>query len=268
MALASTAGVSIHYDIEGPVGAPPLLLLPALGADMTMWEPQLQRWSQDFRVIRCEVRGHGSSSPAGVPEFTIDLLAADALAVLDAAQVPSAHWCGISMGGMIAMRVAVQHPQRVARLVLANTSAHMPPPSLWQSRIDTLRRDGIAGLVSAILERWFTPQFRAAAPEQVEMVRAMLLRVDPASYAAACAAIRDMDQRPDLPRIAAPTLVIGADQDPSTPLRHSEVLCAGIPQASFALLHASHLSNVEAPDAFESTVARFLSGSLAPAAYR
>jgi 3-oxoadipate enol-lactonase len=162
------------------------------------------------------------------------------------------------MGGMVAMQVAAQNPQRVARLVLANTSAHMPPASMWQSRMDAVRRDGIAALVPAILERWFTSYFRAAAPEQVETVRAMLLRVDPASYAAACAAIRDLDLRPELPRIAAPTLVVGADQDPSTPLPHSEVLCAGIAEATFVQLHAAHLSSIEAPDAFEAAVTGFL----------
>jgi 3-oxoadipate enol-lactonase len=260
MELVKPGGLSIHYEIEGPATAPTLLLLHSLGADMTMWEPQLQRWCSHFRVIRYEVRGHGGSSPAGVPELTSGMLAEDALAVLDAAHVPRAHWCGISMGGMSAMWVAAHHPLRVARLVLANTSAYVPPRTLWQSRIDTVRREGIAALVPGILERWFTPQFRAAAPEQVEKVRAMLLRVDPPSYAAACAAIRDMDQRPVLPRIRAPTLVICADQDPSTPLPHSEALCAAIPGARFELLHASHLSNVEAPDAFESAVTRFLAG--------
>jgi 3-oxoadipate enol-lactonase len=260
MELVRPGGASIHFEIEGSATAPALLLLHALGADMTMWEPQLARWRSHYRVIRCEVRGHGGSSPAGVPELTSGLLAEDALAVLDAANVPRAHWCGISMGGMSAMWAAAHHPERVARLVLANTSAHMPPRTLWQSRIDIVRRDGIAALVPGILERWFTPQFRKAAPAQLQRVQSMLLRVDPASYAAACAAIRDMDQRPTLPRIRAQTLVLCADQDPSTPLPHSETLCAAIPGSRFELLHASHLSNVEAPDAFEAAVSRFLSG--------
>jgi 3-oxoadipate enol-lactonase len=260
MELVKAGGLSTHYEIEGPDGAPALLLLHALGADMTMWEPQLPRWRAHFRVIRYEVCGHGGSSPAGVAELTNDLLAEDALAVLDAVQVPRAHWCGISMGGMSAMWVAAHHPQRVARLVLANSSAYMPPRTLWQSRIDTVRRDGMAALVPGIVERWFTPRFRALAPEQVEQVRSMLRRVDPASYAAACAAIRDMDQRDMLPHIRAPTLVMCGDQDPSTPLPHSAALCAAIAGARFELLPASHLSNVEAPEAFEAAVTRFLTG--------
>jgi 3-oxoadipate enol-lactonase len=258
MDFVTVDGVALHYQVEGPAAAPALLLLHSLGADASMWEPQLEDWRRRFRVIRYDVRGHGSSSVAGVPELTVAMLAQDAIAVLDAANAPLAHWCGISMGGMTAIWVAAHRPERVARLVLSNTSAHMPPPSLWQSRVDTVRRKGMAALVPAILERWFTPPFRAKSPEQVERVRAMLLQVDPASYAAACAAIRDMDQRAALAHIRAPTLVICGDQDPATPLPHAQALCAGIRGAQLELLQASHLSNVEAPEEFAAAVGGFL----------
>jgi 3-oxoadipate enol-lactonase len=257
--ITKLSGAAIHYQIEGPAGAPALLLLHSLGASASMWEAQLDAWRRRFRVIRYQVRGHGGAAPADVPELTMELLAGDALAVLDAAQVPVAHWCGISMGGMTAMWVAARFPDRVGRLVLCNTSAHMPPASLWQSRIDTARRDGMAALADAIIERWFTPRFRASSPEPVERIRAMLLSVDPGSYAAACAAIRDMDQRPTLAHIRAATLVVCGDEDPATPLSHSQLLCAGIPGARLAMLHAAHLSNVEAPEAFAAVVGDFLS---------
>jgi len=258
MAVVQVAAAAIHYQIEGPAAAPALLLLHALGADLSMWEPQMEAWRSRYRVIRFEVRGHGGSSPAGVSELTMGVLAGDALAVLDAVQIPRAHWCGISMGGMTAMWAAARQPERVSRLILCNTSAHLPPASLWRSRLDTVRREGMAALVPAIIERWFTPQFIAQAPEQVEHVRAMLLKVDPASYAAACAAIRDMDQRPDLSRIRAPTLVVCGDADPATPLPHSQALCAAIPGAELHLLHASHLSSVEAPQEFAAAIGAFL----------
>jgi 3-oxoadipate enol-lactonase len=258
MAIVQVGAAAIHYQIEGPAAAPALLLLHALGADAGMWEPQMEDWSSRFRVIRCELRGHGSSLPAGVPELTIEMLARDALTVLEAAQIPRAHWCGISMGGMIAMWVAARHSERVARLVLCNTSAYLPPSSLWQSRLDTVRRDGMEAIAPAIIERWFTPQFRAQASERVERVRSMLLKVDPGSYAAACAAIRDMDQRADLTRIRVPTLVVCGDQDPATPLPHSQALCERIPGSQFELLRASHLSNVEAPQAFTAAIGGFL----------
>jgi 3-oxoadipate enol-lactonase len=258
MDFVKLGNCAIHYQVDGPAAAPVLLLLHSLGADASMWEPQMRGFAGRYRVIRYDVRGHGSSAPAGVAELTLPMLAGDALAVLDALRVPVAHWCGISMGGMSAMWAAVHHPQRVARLVLCNTSAHMPPPSLWQTRLDAIRRDGVAAMIPAILERWFTPQFRAAAPAQVERVRSMLLKVDPSSYAAACAAIRDMDQRAQLASIRAPTLIVCGDEDAATPLPHSEALRDAIPGARLELLHASHLSNVEAAAPFEAAVADFL----------
>jgi 3-oxoadipate enol-lactonase len=258
MACVEVDGASIHYELEGPAAAPALLLLHSLGADAGMWAPQLRGWTQRFRVLRPEVRGHGSSAPGGVPELSIERLARDALAVLDAAQIRCAHWCGLSLGGMTALWAAIHQPERVARLVLCDTSAHLPPPSLWQSRLEAARRDGMAALVPGIIERWFTASFRACSPEQVEPIRAMLRRVDPWSYAAACAAIRDMDQRAELGRIGAPTLVVCGEQDPATPLPHSQLLCEGIPGAQLVLLRASHLSNVEAAQDFTAAVEAFL----------
>lgn len=250
--------VVIHYDVKGDARAPALLMLNSLGTNMGMWEDQMSELRQRFRVIRYDVRGHGQSSSSSAGEYPISTLATDALAVLDAADAPSAHWCGLSLGGMTAMWVAAHRPERVLRLVLCNTSAYMPPASAWQSRIDLVLRDGMTAVADAVIERSFTAAFRAAAPDGVKRIRSMLLASQPEGYAAACGAIRDMDQRADLRLISAPTLVVCGSKDPATPVEHSEVLKVGIAGSHLVMLDAAHLSNIERSNEFSKAICRFL----------
>ena len=257
MANARVGGVTIHYYVEGDHDAPALLLLNSLGTSLEMWNDQLPELRRRFKVIRYDVRGHGRSSLSDADHYEMATLGGDALAVLDAARIPVAHWCGVSLGGMTAMWAAVHRPERVARLALCNTSAHMPPPSLWQSRIELVERQGMAAIADSVVQRWFTAEFRAASPDHVERIRQMLLTQAPRGYAAACRAIRDMDQREEVSRIAAPTLIIGGSKDPATPVEHSSLLHARISGSRFKLLDAAHLSNVERPTEFCTAILEF-----------
>jgi len=146
----------------------------------------------------------------------------------------------------------------LTRLVLANTAAWMGPPQAWQQRIDAVRETGMAAITDAVLDRWFTPGFRAQAPQAVAPVRDMLLATPPQGYAGCCAAIRDMDQRGSLSAIAAPTLVIGGLQDPATPPAKAEEIADGVPGAHLVMLDAAHLSNIEQPRAFTAALLDFL----------
>lgn len=264
MSSVTIGGTTIHYEVEGPRAAPALLLLNSLGASLGMWDDQLASWLKRFRVIRYDVRGHGQSSPVKASDAigcSIATLAEDALAVISHAGIPAAHWCGLSLGGMTAMWAAAHRPDRVTRLVLCNTTAYLPPPSFWQARIDLVRREGMRAVAGAVTERWFSPVFRLSSPDKVGRIRAMLEQTDAESYAAACAAIRDMDQRPDLGRIAAPTLIVGGSLDPATPLSHSEGLHAGVTGSQIMVLPAAHLSNVECAPEFSAKVKEFLGAS-------
>ncbi|GLS99406.1 3-oxoadipate enol-lactonase [Sphingobium jiangsuense] len=250
-------GCRIACRFDGPKDAPLLLLSNSLGTDSGMWEPQMAAWARAFRVLRYDQRGHGASdAPAGA--YSMDRLGRDAVELLDALGIGRAHFCGLSLGGMVGQWLAVHAPERIDRLVLANTSAHMGPPSAWQGRIEGVLRDGMAPLAEASIARWFTPDFPALAPQAVEPIRAMLLATDPAGYAGCCAAIRDMDQRRTVALIDRPTLVIGGALDPATPPPHSEALAQGIEGAALLMLDAAHLSNVERPDAFARAVLDFL----------
>jgi 3-oxoadipate enol-lactonase len=249
-------GCCIAWALDGPEGAPVLMLSNSLGTTMEMWRPQLAAFTARFRVLRYDTRGHGrSDAPPG--GYGLDRLGRDAIELLDALGLGRVHFCGLSLGGMTGQWLGARAPDRIDRLVLANTAAVMGPPSAWDARIVTVRQQGMAALTDAILERWFTPEFRAV-PEGAAFVRDQLLATDPAGYAGCCAAIRDMDLRPLLGRIAAPTLVITGSRDPATPPADSTLIVESIPGARQLMLDAAHLSNVEQPEAFTTAVLDFL----------
>jgi 3-oxoadipate enol-lactonase len=250
-------GRRIAIRIDGPMDRPPLLLSNSLGTTFRMWDAQMPHLSEAFRVIRYDSRGHGQSdAPAG--DYSIARLGADAIAVLDSLHMETAAFVGLSKGGMVGQWLGAHAPERLTRLVLANTAAWMGPPQAWQARIEMVMRDGMGAITDAVLERWFTPGFREAAPEAVAPVRDMLLATAPQGYAGCCAAIRDMDQRSSLKAISVPTLVIGGLQDPATPPHMAEEIAAGVSSAQLVMLDAAHLSNIEQPQGFTAALLEFL----------
>lgn len=249
MIVTTDDGVRLAVEVRGPEGAPVLLLSNSLGTTMVMWDPQVAALSQRYRLVRYDGRGQGQSAcPAGAA--SMDRLGRDALAVLDALGVERAHFCGLSMGGMIGQWLAARAPERLLRLVLANTSACMAPPSAWQSRLEGVLADGMGPLAEASLQRWFTPAFLAAEPDRADWIRQMLLANDPQGYAACCAAIRDMDQRRTASLNTVPTLVIAGDADPATSVADAQFLVDTAADARLVTLPAAHLSNVEVPALF------------------
>jgi 3-oxoadipate enol-lactonase len=208
--------VALHATVDGPEGAPTLLLGPSLGSTTELWRPQLAALAGRYRVIRYDHRGHGGS-PVPPGPYRIDELGRDVLALMDRLGLARTHLGGTSLGGMVGMWVAEHAPDRVDRLLLACTSARLGPPELWAGRAASVRASGMASIADAVLERWFTPQFAAARPDVVGAARDMLLATPPEGYAGCCAAIETMDLVPDLGRIAAPTLVIAGGADPAIP---------------------------------------------------
>ena len=247
----------LFYEHTPRPGAPALLMLHALGANLHMWDRQAEELQQRFELIRYDLRGHGQSSAGSTDELTLDRLARDALAVLDACDVARAHLCGLSLGGMIAMHIARHWPDRVLKVALCSTSPYMPPPQMWNDRIATVRSQGTAALTEGILQRWFTPEFHEREPAQVDEVRQMLLGTRPEGYTACCAAIRDMDLREDLASIVATTLVVGTTRDPSLPPSLAESIAAALGSAKLVLLDAAHLANIEQTQEFNRTVLEF-----------
>ncbi len=260
MTVLARGDYSLHYVVSGRRHGPAVVLVHALGTSLDVWAPQMAALDRRFRVIRVDLRGHGrSSASAGAPQpCAMTDLADDVIAVLDAIGVARPHWCGLSIGGMIAMWAAVAAPQRVAKLVLAATAAHFPPPEAWQDRIDAALRDGLSGLADGVAERWFTAEFRQREPQVVQRTVEAFAQTSVRGYAECCAAVRDMDQRDRIAAIHAPTLVIAGASDPATTMQHAQYLVEQIPGADMRVLDAAHLCNVEQPVEFGDALVEFL----------
>ncbi len=249
-------GCKLAYRFDGPDVAPVLMLSNSLGTAMTMWEPQMAAFTGRYRVLRYDTRGHGASdAPAG--SYGLDRLGRDVIELIDALDLERVNFCGLSLGGMTGQWLGMRAPQRLDRLILANTSGFMGPPSGWDARIGTALSQGMAPLAEASLQRWFTPGFLAARPD-LSAIEAGLLATPPHGYAGCCAAIRDMDLRRFAALIATPTLVIAGSLDPATPLDHAQALVEAVPEARLSILQAAHLSNVERPGEFAEAVLSFL----------
>jgi len=253
----ATAACSLHYQIDGPEGGPVLLLSNSLGCTLGMWDGQVAALARRYRVIRYDSRGHGES---GVPPgpYTVDALAADALALLDGMGIERAHFCGLSLGGMVGMWLGAHAGHRLGSVVLANTSAKLGPPEMWEGRITTVRSQGTGAIAETVLQRWFTPSFRSSSPAAVERCRRMLLETPPEGYMGCCAAIRDMDQINTLAAIKNRTLVIVGEHDPSTPPAQGRLIAERIAGANIVSFPAAHLSNIEAAPAFNDALLEFL----------
>jgi 3-oxoadipate enol-lactonase / 4-carboxymuconolactone decarboxylase len=237
--------LTVHVDVQGADGAPPLLLLHSLGTSLHVWDAQVAALARRFRVIRPDMRGHGLTGLMPGP-YTIEGLARDALAALDALGVAQAHVAGVSIGGLIAQAIAAEAPDRVLSLALCDTAMAIPPPETWRERAATVRAKGVEALVEAVLARWVTPGF-LGTPETAGL-RAMLLRTPAEGYAGAAEAIAAADLTASTRQIRLPTLVLVGDEDQATPVASAEALRDAIPGAVLHVIRdASHIPMVEKP---------------------
>jgi 3-oxoadipate enol-lactonase len=225
----------------------PVLALPSsLGTTTELWDPNVGYWSDTFRLLRYNQRGRTSIMELG----------RDLLELLDEVGADRVSVCGLSLGGATAMWVAANAPERIDRLVLACTSARFSDPEPWLERAALVRERGLEPIADSIVARWFTP---AERPEVVARFRKLLVETPPEAYAACCEALAAWDFRDRLDMIQAPTLVIAAAEDPSTPPEHAELLAREIPDAKLVVLtDARHLANVEQADAFSKLVTKHL----------
>ena len=257
MHKAFNDGCALVFRVDGDAEAPVLLLSNGLGTTQEMWAGQVRALAGRFRIVRYDTRGHGESD-APSSDYTIDQLGRDALAVLDAANAPRAHVCGLSLGGMTAMWLAVHAAERIDRMILASTGARIGTVEMWNERMRQVRDAGLEPIADTIMSRWFTDGFRTSRPETVSRFRTMLTSTRPGGYAGCCAALRDADLRSGIAGTCTPALVVVGASDPATPPASGRAIHASIAGSEIVELPASHLANVEQSDRFNQLVLEFL----------
>jgi 3-oxoadipate enol-lactonase len=258
MATIDLKGSALRVRCDGERSRPTVVLSNSLGTDLSMWDAQAALLATRFHVVRYDTRGHGGSDTPPGP-YTIELLGRDVLALLDHLDIERAHHVGLSMGGVIAQWLGAHAPERLHKLVLANTAARIGTEEGWRARAAAVRAAGMAEIAAGAPGRWFTPEFVARQPVIVGLMQKTLRGLHPEGYAACCEALAVADLGDDIGRIVSPTLVIAGALDPVTTVLDAQALADAIPDAALATLPASHLSNIEAPDRFTDLVASFLS---------
>lgn len=257
MPVIQADGCPINVVVDGPEGAPVLMMSNSLGTTHRMWDDQVAPFTQHFRLVRYDRRGHGKSGAPKGP-YTMERLGRDVLAILDGLGIKTINWCGLSMGGMVGQWLGANAGERIDRLVLSNTSCHMADKAIWNDRIKLVREKGLATLVGPNMERWFTKDFRARAPQAIARMTEMFISTPLEGYVGCCEAVREMDHRELLGKIKAPTLIIAGRHDPATTPEAAEYLRSHIPGSTLAVLDAAHISNLELPQKYAETVLGFL----------
>lgn len=253
-------GITINYELDGPEDAPVLVFSNSLATSLAMWNDQVTRLKDRFRILRYDNRGHGATPVTDGP-YTIGLLAEDLLGLLDALGIERVSYCGLSKGGMIGQWLGINASHRLEKLVVSNTASYFPNKEMWRERIEMATNDGIPAIAEASIGRWFTPAYleRADTKPTIDFVRAFIHKTTKDGYLSSSVAIRDMDFRDELKQIDVPTLVIIGEKDPATIPEYGELIAASIPGAkTFVVPDAAHLSNIEQPDIYTKALVDFL----------
>jgi 3-oxoadipate enol-lactonase len=253
-------GIKIHYELEGPESAPVVTLSHSLATDLSMWDPQVPVLKSGYRVLRYDTRGHGGTD-ATEGSYTLDQLAEDVKALLQALGISKTHFMGISMGGMIAQTLALKHPGILRSLILCDTSSRIPEEALpiWQERIGLAQKQGMDSLVAATMERWFTASFRKRSLPVLGKIRGMIRATPLKGYVGCSRAIMRLNLTERLGEIQLPTLIVVGEDDPGTPVSASQAIHEQMKGSELVILKsAAHLSNIEQQDAFNTAVLGFL----------
>ncbi|SON56703.1 3-oxoadipate enol-lactonase 2 [Hartmannibacter diazotrophicus] len=258
--IVKSAGVEIAAYVDGPNDRPWIVLSNSLAADRRMWDDQMALLTSAYRVLRYDTRGHGeSSAPDGPYDFA--MLVADMVAVMDRFDIERADVIGFSLGGMTALGLALDHPARVARLVCADARADAPPAFVegWRQRMTAVAEGGMGAVLDGTMERWFTPENRAARPDLVRRAGEMLLAVSPNGYIACAEALKGLDYLRRLPQLRAPTLYIRGSEDGAAPREAMTAMATATPDARLIELRGcAHISNMEDVEGFNAALAQFL----------
>lgn len=237
--------------------APVLIFCNSLGTDQVMWQKQIAYFKDTCHVITYDTRGHGKS--AVIADTTLQNLGEDVIDILDALSISKAYFCGISMGGVTGLWLAIHHPERFKGIIVANTAAKIGTSDGWLQRADTVEKQGLADIVSTTHTRWFSEVFDYKNDTVAMQTIDSLTNTPPQGYANACRALAHADVQADLNKITVPLLFIAGTKDPVTTVAEGETVMQKIGKsAKLATVEASHLSNIEDAEQFNRLVSQFI----------
>jgi 3-oxoadipate enol-lactonase len=247
----------LHFEDEGPVGAPAFVFVNSLGTDLRIWDKVVAQLSAGRRILRYDLRGHGLSDAPAAP-YALDDHIGDLAALMDARGIKAALIVGLSVGGVIAMALASKRPDLARGLVLSDTAHKIGTREMWDARISAIRQGGMAVIADQVLQRWFAADFRVNGPAEFAGYRNMLIRTPVEGYVGTCAALRDADLTRAASKLALPVLCLAGAEDASTPPDLVRSLAALLPGSGFAMIPgAGHLPCVEQPDIMASLISAF-----------
>lgn len=260
MPIAHINGTDIFYVAQGNSAKPAIVFSNSLGTDHSMWQAQADALRTDFYVVRYDTRGHGqSASPKG--PYQLAQLGQDVIALLDFLHIQKVHFCGLSMGGVIGQWLGINAGDRINKLVLANTAAKVGSSEGWLSRAGTVRVDGLKDIADTAAARWFTPAFIGQQTATVTALNGHLAAESAEGYASCCEALAYADLREEIYSITNPSLIIAGQYDPVTTEADAAFMQERISDSYTVVLAASHISNIEAEQAFTQALARFFLAS-------
>ena len=238
-----------------------MTLVTGIANDRTMWDGQMPVLEPRYRVLRYDLRGHGGTR-ATAGDYTIDGLVHDLAALLDAQNVQRTSLVGLGLGGAIVQAFAIRHPGRVDKLMPCCCRAQMVPDFavMWHKLRDTVRQNGLESIVEQTVQRWFSEDFKAAHPDVLDKVRAMIRRTTFEGYMGVTAAFLGLAEEARLGEIRAPALYVsGADDKLGGPPALMAGLAAKVPGARHVSVpKAAHIANIQNPEGFNQVLEEFL----------
>ena len=249
-------GQPLAVQVQGPKDAPVIMFSNSLGTDHEMWQAQVAALTDHYQIIRYDTRGHGAS--AVIANSTLQNLVEDVVDILDALAIEKVHFCGISMGGITALALAIYHAERFHSISVANSAAKIGTAEAWNSRAESVEQNGLAEIVKTTHTRWFSEHFDYAHDVLAQKTIQSLALTSAQGYANACRALADADVRDQLYQIQIPTLIIAGQYDPVTTVQDAEFMHQLIASSQLEILAASHLSNIEQPQVFNQTLSKFI----------
>jgi len=262
--LINANNIKVNYELEGAENAPLVMFSHSLAANLRMWDDQARSLHNNFRVLRYDTRGHGQTEVGKVP-YSLELLTTDCISLLDALQIETVHFVGLSLGGMIGQSAAMQYPGRFRSLSLCDTTSYMPPDILgsWEDRIEIAKTNGMSALVETTITRWFSEQFQSDHKAVIDAVRSMIETTPVDGYCGCAQSIMDLDITAGLSTISVPTLLLVGENDPGTPVSAHRIMHENIKHSELNILpNALHLSNIEESKLFNRILFDFLERNL------